>query len=104
MIRILYEDTQEQTVKEFLVKLLLDNNKKQRDYFRKSGLSTETFDKTIEQLESGELPKVGGDADALEDIYKSYEVKQGFSDVYYIINGNIKFYPNAKYGMFIKRA
>lgn len=57
--------------------------------------------KYLAELEQGIL-KVSGDVELLDEDYKFNERRKGRGGVvYYIINGNINFFPNAKYGMYI---
>lgn len=47
-------------------------------------------------------PKVGGDINYLDDVISSKEIKTGRGGKQYILfNGNIQFFPNARYGMYI---
>jgi len=58
----------------------------------------------VDELHSGNL-KIGGDVELLDEEYISREFKKGNGGKVYIqINGTINFFPNAKYGMYIKRA
>lgn len=58
--------------------------------------------KAVEDLENGNL-KIGGDTKVLDWEFKNREIKTGKGGKGYIlINGNVSFFPNAKYGMYIK--
>ena len=64
----------------------------------------ELVGKQVEDLKVGKI-KVGGDKDCLTEAFESVEVKKGRGGAkYYHINGNVNFFPNAKYGLYIKRA
>ena len=57
----------------------------------------------IEKLGAGEL-KVGGDTKLLDEEFVSVEARKGNGGkVYYAFNGDINFFPKARYGMFICR-
>ncbi len=106
MIR-LYENNQPATVREFVQQVLLDIANFTRQRFLKignPGPMVSNIEKEIADLESGNLPKIGGDTEVLDNAYISHESKIGRGgNTYYVINGNINFYPNAQYGPFIKK-
>ena len=59
--------------------------------------------KYVEDLDNGIL-KIGGEESLLDEKFISAEQKKGRGGkVYYEINGEINFFPNAKYGMYIAR-
>lgn len=61
-------------------------------------------EKIIADLKSGNL-KVGGDVELLDQEYVSGEPKKGNGGKTYIqINGNINYFPNTRYGRYIKMA
>ena len=61
-------------------------------------------EKIIADLKSGNI-KVGGDTELLDQEYVSGESKKGNGGKVYIqINGNINYFPNARYGRYIKAA
>lgn len=58
--------------------------------------------RAIADLENGNL-KIGGDTKVLDREFENREFKTGRGGKGYIlINGNVSFFPNAKYGMYIK--
>lgn len=59
----------------------------------------------VDSLKSGEL-KIGGDVELLNEEFVDREFKKGNGGKAYIsINsGTVNFFPNARYGMYIKRA
>jgi hypothetical protein len=58
----------------------------------------------IDAMKSGEF-EIGGDTDVLDEEFLSAEEKKGRGGKrYYVINGNINYFPNAKYGRYIRRA
>lgn len=58
----------------------------------------------IENLKAGKIT-ISGDTDVLSDIYESREIKKGRGGKIYItINGNVNYFPNARYGRYIKKA
>ena len=60
--------------------------------------------KAVSDLEAGNL-KISGDLDTLEDEFLDRVFKTGRGGKQYIqINGNVNFFPNAKYGPYISRA
>lgn len=61
-------------------------------------------EKYVTDLTAGIL-KVGGDNNLLAEQFENMEVSKGRGGkTYYIFNnGDIKFYPQAKYGMFITK-
>lgn len=60
--------------------------------------------KAVENLRNGAL-KISGEKELLDVAVESKEVRKGNGGKMYVVfNGNINFFPNARYGMFIKRA
>lgn len=63
--------------------------------------------KAVDELKSGNL-KIGGDTDALGFIVKDFENKKGNGGKPYITiktsNGDVNYYPAAKFGRYIKKA
>lgn len=63
----------------------------------------ESIRNNIDNMKAGEL-KIGGDTELLDEEFVDREFKTGKGGKHYIqINGNINFFPNAKYGMYIKK-
>lgn len=63
-----------------------------------------TLEADIEQMQAGSL-KIGGDVEVLDEELVSREFKTRRGGKQYIqINGCINFFPNAKYGMYVKKA
>ena len=57
----------------------------------------------LTELENGQI-EIGGDAELLQEDYVSVELKKGSGGkVYFEYNGNINYFPKAKYGRFIAR-
>lgn len=63
-----------------------------------------TLEADINKMQAGNL-KIGGDVEVLDEELISREFKTGKGGKQYIqINGCINFFPNARYGMYIKKA
>lgn len=64
----------------------------------------ENLPKAIAELEAGVLTGVGGDKCLLDVEVKSVESRTGRGGKFYVVyNGNINYFPNARYGRFISR-
>jgi hypothetical protein len=62
-----------------------------------------SLENQIAELKSGNL-QIGGDIEVLDDEFISREFRIGRGGKQYIqINGTINFFPNAQYGLYIKR-
>lgn len=58
----------------------------------------------VNKLRAGEL-NIGGDTSVLDEEFVSREMKKGRGGkTYIVINENVNFFPNARYGMYIRRA
>jgi len=58
----------------------------------------------VNKLKAGEL-NIGGDTSVLDEEFVSREMKKGRGGkAYIVINENVNFFPNARYGMYIRRA
>lgn len=111
-VRELYEGsassayTSADTVRDFLMMWLDDTLSDRLAYLERSGAPDSLIEKTdaeLQEVRDGDL-KVGGDADILDEPFEGFASKKGYSGNEYLqINGNINFYPNARYGYFIKR-
>lgn len=94
------------TVEDFICRSLLGGAEDR--YFKLIEINApkviiESCEKFISDLKSGTI-KVGGDKSCLADEFKSFEVRKGVGGKTYLhINGNINFFPQARYGMYIKR-
>lgn len=56
----------------------------------------------IKEAQAGTL-KISGDTEALQEEYKTHEIRKGRGGKQYLhINGNINYFPNAQYGRYIK--
>lgn len=95
------------TVRQYIINGLIEAGKERITSLEKLGAPSVMVDgqrKYVEKLQKGIL-EVGGDKDALDDKFVNAEKKKGKGGKsYYVINGNINFFPAAKYGMYIKRA
>ena len=94
------------TVRDFLMMWLDDILSDRLAYLERSGAPDSMIEKTDAELQvvrDGDM-EVGGDMDVLDEPFKGFVSKKGYSGNEYLqINGNINFYPNARYGYFIKR-
>ena len=96
------------TVREYLlgalVKLAEERLEKLVEY-RAPQVMIDGQQKYVASLKAGEL-KISGDTDVLDEEFVDRELKKGRGGKGYVsINsGTINFFPNAKYGMYIKRA
>lgn len=95
------------TVKEWIVKWTLKQTKERHNKLKEMGapkVMVDGIEKQINSLEKGTI-KIGGDSDALMDEFHDVERKTGKGgQTYFVFNGNVYFFPQAQYGMFIKRA
>lgn len=58
----------------------------------------------LDELVSGKI-KISGDTYLLDKEFENYVIKKGNGGKeYYIINGNINYFPYARYGRYIKEA
>lgn len=58
--------------------------------------------KLVNSLKAGKI-KIGGDTKVLDEEFKTREIKTGNGGKpYIVINDGIHFFPQAKYGMYIK--
>lgn len=101
-----YYEEADKTIKEELIEVLLQTA---RDRLQKltsieaPAIVVEKQKEYVQSLMNGEL-KIRGELDILAKPYKKAERKVGNGGkVYYVINDSYNFFPNAKYGMYIKR-
>lgn len=60
--------------------------------------------KIVADLQNGKFV-VSGDIHLLEEDYSGHEMRKGRGGkVYVVINGHINYFPNARYGRYIKEA
>lgn len=57
-----------------------------------------------ESIKKAHCVKIGGDVEVLDDEFKYRHIKTGRNGKKYIcINDNVNFFPNAKYGLYVKK-
>lgn len=60
-------------------------------------------DEEMERLNNGDL-RCSGEVELLDNELVSHEVKQGRGGkLYHVFNGNINYFPKAKYGRFVAK-
>ena len=97
-------------IKEFLVERMKDMHEKRVVRLEEIGAPKIILRKEaeiLEKLRAGELPsKVGGEKELLDVIYRSHVPKNGRGGKVYIEfnDGEVLFFPEARYGMYIKGA
>ena len=95
------------TIREFIINGLLVNANERLEKLTEMSAPQIIIDgqeKYIENLKNGSI-KIGGDADTLDELYISHDIRTGRGGKKYLnINNSINFFPNAQYGMYIKRA
>lgn len=94
------------TIKEKILSAELARTKERKQKLSEIGspkIILERLTEIIAELESGKI-HVSGDIEALNEPYLDGECKKGRGGVPYISynNGTINFFPNARYGMYIK--
>lgn len=101
------EEEAQMTIRDFVKNTMVKAMEERLNDLMKIGAPAVMIDgqrKAIEAMANGTM-KIGGDTEALDDVYASHEVRKGTGGrQYFAINGNVNFFPNARYGMFIKRA
>lgn len=94
------------TIREKILEVEIANSTKRLEALEDMGMPTIVIDSmrsSIESMKSGDL-KISGDTEVLEDEYISGETKKGRGGKMYVcINGSVNYFPNAKYGRYIKR-
>lgn len=95
------------TIKEFIIEKELPMNKERLEKLIEMGAPEIIIKSLFEQIkgmENGEL-KIGGDLELLDYEFKDYEVKKRKSGkIYIVFDKSINYFPNAKYGRYIKRS
>ena len=95
------------TIREWVVKGVLSATEYRLEKLKEMNapkVMIEGVGKQVESLKAG-IIKIGGDKDVLDEIFESVETRKGRGGAtYYCINGNVNFFPNARYGLYIKRA
>lgn len=95
-----------QTVEEFILRNEIEFKEKVAEKWQKAGLGQKTIDLLKQEIkimkEKG--MKIGGDQELLKVEYIKHEVKKGRGGKQYLlINDEIKYFPDAKYGKFISK-
>lgn len=93
------------TIYEFIangeIKLMQDRAAKLKE-LQAPAIMVTSLEEQIATAKAGTL-KISGDKAALNEEYKSHEVRTGRGGKHYLhINGNINYFPNAQYGRYIK--
>ena len=94
------------TIREFIAKSMIGGVEDR--YFKLIEINApkvviESCEKVLNDMRSG-IVKVGGDVEVLDEEYKKVEVRTGRGGKTYLhINDNVNFFPQAKYGMYVKR-
>lgn len=94
------------TIREFIAKSMIGGVEDR--YFKLIEINApkvviESCEKIMRELQSG-IVRVSGDTEVLDEEYKKVEVRKGRGGKTYLhINDNVNFFPQAKYGMYIKR-
>ena len=95
------------TIREYIVNMTLKAAEERLEALKRIGAPAVIIDgqtKTVDDLKNGKL-KISGDLEALDLEYKDREIKTGRGGKkYLVINGKVNYFPNAKYGMYIKFA
>lgn len=95
------------TIREELLRVSIDATIKRKQQLESIGapeIVIESCQHQIDAMKSGEF-EISGDIDVLDEEFLSAEVKKGRGGkIYYVINGNINYFPNAKYKRYIRRA
>lgn len=93
------------TIREWVARWLLEVTEERLVALQKMNAPKVMIDgvgKQVEQLKNGKV-KIGGDVEVLDETFVTVERKKGRDGVtYYHINGNVNFFPKARYGMYIK--
>lgn len=101
------EEAEVETVGESILKVVTANAEERLNKLEEIGAPEVVIEgqrKAVENLRNGAL-KISGEKELLDVAVESKEVRKGNGGKMYIVfNGNINFFPNARYGMFIKRA
>lgn len=63
----------------------------------------DSCDEELKRLEDGDL-RCSGDIELLDEELQSHDIKTGRGGKpYHVFNGNINYFPKAKYGRYIKK-
>lgn len=94
------------TIKDYILEGTIKSSETRLEKLKEMGapgVMITSLEQNIEELKNGVL-KIGGDVDVLDEEFIDREFKTGNGGKQYIcINGSVNFFPNARYGMYIKR-
>lgn len=95
------------TIREELLRVSIEATIKRKQQLESIGapkIVIESCQHQIDTMKSGDF-EIGGDTNVLDEEFLSAEAKKGRGGkIYYVINGNINYFPNAKYGRYIRKA
>ena len=95
------------TIKEFIIEKELPMNKERLNKLIEIDapeIMIRAISEQISKMENGEL-KIDGDLELLDYEFKDYEVKRRRGGkIYIVFDKSINYFPNTKYGRYIKRS
>lgn len=91
------------TIRQYLTERILQSQKERLESLMQIGAPDIVIQSLKDTIDKGKV-KIGGDQSLLDEEFQTIEQKKGNGGKpYYIINEYIRFFPKAKYGMFITR-
>lgn len=94
------------TIEEYIINATLESVETRRDKLialQAPAILIKSIDEELGRLRDGEL-KCGGDVELLQEEFVSVEQKKGKGGIpYFTFNGDINYFPKAKYGRFVAK-
>lgn len=93
------------TIEEFIIQKEIKHLQSRLDKLLKAGISIKTADIMVAKIESIKKHglKINGGKQLLSEEYVNHELRKGSGGKqYYQINGTINYYPEARWGKYIK--
>ena len=94
------------TIKEFIIGNTAEDVRMRMEKLKEMGapaILIRSCEEELDRLNKGDL-RCSGDTFLLEEEFESHELRKGRGGIpYHVFNGNINYFPKAKYGRFVAK-